>query len=161
MWALAAVATHHSLIIHERRSAAKVVKARTGGRSSTTASCSRLHASPTAPAKPKAMKAAAPAAKATGGKARKAGMMLARAKLGTATSELAATRDRQAALPALEGRRQVSRRRAHCMRGAYWHAECGDHAETERRGLGCCAQGGDEGVDEADLLPRFKTLGTS
>ena len=38
------------------------------------------------------------AAQVTGGKARKTGMLLARAKLGTATSEVAATRDRQSTL---------------------------------------------------------------
>eukprot|EP00966_Prymnesium_polylepis_P113624 2627112-Prymnesium_polylepis.1 len=71
-------------------------------------------ASPAASMKRKPMPAKAKAAKApptvvTGGKARKTGFVLARAKLGTATSELAATRDRQSALLAKGAYREADK----------------------------------------------------
>ena len=106
VWALAAVATHlyiddlRAEVGGEGREGPHGARARPLRRAA--AGCIADSRADCAPAKPKAVvpaaKAAAPAAKATGGKARKTGMLLARAKLGTATSELAATRDRQAAL---------------------------------------------------------------
>ena len=90
------------MTIYTMMSAAKAVKARTGG-AIVNYNEEQQGAPPAAAAKPKATPAKAKAAKApapvvTGGKARKTGFVLARAKLGAATSELAATRDRQGAL---------------------------------------------------------------
>ena len=114
------------MTIYTMMSAAKAVKARTGG-AIVNYNEEQQGAPPAAAAKPKATPAKAKAAKApapvvTGGKARKTGFVLARAKLGAATSELAATRDRQGALLGkgvyrdAERRLAARRRRARCRR---------------------------------------------
>ena len=115
-----------TMTIYTMMSAAKAVKARTGG-AIVNYNEEQQGAPPAAAAKPKATPAKAKAAKApapvvTGGKARKTGFVLARAKLGAATSELAATRDRQGALLGkgvyrdAERRLAARRRRARCRR---------------------------------------------
>jgi len=101
------------MTIYTMMSAAKVVKARTG-RAMVNYNEDEHGASPAASMKRKPMPAKAKAAKApptvvTGGKARKTGFVLARAKLGTATSELAATRDRQSALLAKGAYREADK----------------------------------------------------
>ena len=115
-----------TMTIYTMMSAAKAVKARTGG-AIVNYNEEQQGAPPAAAAKPKATPAKAKAAKApapvvTGGKARETGFVLARAKLGAATSELAATRDRQGALLGkgvyrdAERRLAARRRRARCRR---------------------------------------------
>ena len=89
------------MTIYTPMSAAKAVKARATGRAAVDYSEEKQATKPAAMAKrtAKSAKAKASAAAAvTGGESRKTGFALARAKLGTATSEPAATRDRHSAL---------------------------------------------------------------
>ena len=89
------------MTIYTPMSAAKAVKARAAGLAAVDYSEEKQATKPAAMAKrtAKSAKAKASAAAAvTGGESRKTGFALARAKLGTATSELAATRDRHSAL---------------------------------------------------------------
>jgi len=84
-------------MLYERKSAALAVKGRKGRKqvAHEVAATTEVEPSKRKAAKSKA-KAVAPVI-VSGGKGRKTGMVLARAKLGTATSDIAATRDRQGA----------------------------------------------------------------
>ena len=85
-------------MLNEPKSAAKAVKGRKGRKNvqHELVEAPAVQFTRKQPAKAKA-KQPAPTV-VTGGKGRKTGMVLARAKLGIATNELAVTRDRHAAL---------------------------------------------------------------